>query len=107
MAKANGQVPNGAHDDDDDDDDADDDDEGQTAAIDGWIDALLLRHDIEFARTRIGITIDVPPKLVAVIGALIDGIYAAARGQELPELPPAVPKPAKPTKPTKAKPKKR
>ena len=79
-----------------------DDDPGQTEAIDGWIDALLLRHDIEFTRSRAGkLTIDVAPKWANVFGALIEGVYAAARGQELPDLPIAAPKAPK------AKPKKR
>jgi len=79
-----------------------DDDPGQTEAIDGWIDAVLLRHDVEFARSRAGkLTIDVAPKWANVFGALIEGVYAAARGQELPDLPSAAPKAPK------AKPKKR
>ena len=76
-----------------------DDDPGQTEAIDGWIDAVLLRHDVEFTRSRTGkLTLVAAPK---VIEALIDGVYAAARGQELPDLPPATPKKPRP------KPKKR
>lgn len=68
-----------------------DDDPGRTAAIDGWIDAVLLRHDVEFTRSRTGkLTLVAAPK---VIEALIDGVYAAARGEELPELPSAAPKP--------------
>lgn len=75
-----------------------DEDEGQTTAIDGWIDAVLLRHDVDFTRSPDGaLTIDVAPKWAAVFGALIDGIYAAARGDELPELP-ALPAPAPPPK---------
>jgi hypothetical protein len=78
-----------------------DDDPGQTAAIDGWIDAVLLRHDVEFTRSRTGkLTLPTAPKILTV---LIDGIYAAARGQELPDLPPAASKAPAP----KAKPKKR
>ena len=79
-----------------------DDDPGQTEAIDGWIDGVLLRHDVEFSRSRTGkLTIDVAPKWANVFGALIEGVYAAARGQELPDLPSAAPKAPK------AKPKKR
>lgn len=66
----------------------DDDDPGQTAAIDGWIDAVLLRHDVDFTRSRDGkIVWNVDAKWAAVLGTLTDGIYAAARGQELPDLP--------------------
>ena len=87
------------------DDEPEDDDPGQTEAIDGWIDAILLRHDVEFTRSSTGkLTIDVAPKWgkwADVIRALIEGVYAAARGQELPDLPRAAPKAAK------AKPKKR
>lgn len=74
-----------------------DDDPGQTEAIDAWIDAVLLRHDVEFTRSRVGkLTIDVAPKWgTNVIGALIEGIYAAARGQELPDLPSVAPNPQK------------
>lgn len=73
-----------------------DDDPSQTEAIDGWIDAVLLRHDVEFTRSRDGkLTLDVTPKWAQVLGTLIDGIYAAARGQELPDLPSAAPKAAK------------
>lgn len=75
------------------DDESEDDDPGQTAAIDGWIDAVLLRNDVDFARSPIGkLTLLVDPKWAAVFGMLIDGIYAAARGQELPDLPSAPPK---------------
>jgi len=74
-----------------------DDDPGQTAAIDGWIDAVLLRHDVDFARSATGalmLTSDpsrphVPQKLAATIELLVAGIYNAARGQELPDLPSA------------------
>lgn len=98
-----------------------DDDPGQTAAIDSWIDAVLLRHDIDFARDakgRLMVTNDpsvrapMEPNLAAAIEMLVSGIYAACRGQELPDLPRAV-KPAKPAKaaPSKStpapKPKKR
>jgi hypothetical protein len=81
-------------------DDNEDDDPGQTAAIDGWIDAVLVRHDVDFTRGRVdgALTIDAPPKWDAVLGALIDGIYAAARGQELPPLPREAPRPARASK---------
>ena len=92
----------------------DDDDPGQTSAIDSWIDAVLLRNDVDFTRTPAGdLSLDVAPKWAAVIGTLVDGVYAAARGQELPDLPKAelkavtarkpfkVPKNAKPAKPAK------
>ena len=95
-------------------DDGDDDDPGQTSAIDSWIDAVLLRNDIDFTRTPEGdLSLDVAPKWAAVIGTLVDGVYAAARGQELPDLPKAelkavtarkpfkAPKSAKPAKPAK------
>lgn len=86
-----------------------DDDPGQTGVIDGWIDAVLLRNDVEFTRSRAGkITIDVTSKWTGVISTLIDGIYAAARGQELPDLPSAPPKIPKTTKsPKTATPRKR
>ena len=71
----------------------DDDDPGQTVAIDGWIDAVLLRHDVPFTRSRAGkLSIVGSPGWAPVIGMLIDGIYAAARGQELPDLPRDEPK---------------
>ena len=92
----------------------DDDDPGQTSAIDSWIDAVLLRHDVDFTRSPEGdLSLDVAPKWAAVIGTLVDGVYAAARGQELPDLPKAElkavtarkpfkePKPAKPAKTAK------
>ena len=81
-------------------DEIDDDDPGQTAAIDGWIDAVLLRHDVDFSRGATGtlrLTSDpsrphVPQKLAAAIELLAAGLYAAARGKELPDLPSAAPK---------------
>jgi len=90
----------------------DDDDPGQTAAIDGWIDAVLLRHDVEFTRDAKGaLMVTNDPKrrapmeqpLAAAIELLVTGVYAAARGQELPELPqaPARVRPAKAPKPKK------
>lgn len=102
----------------------DDDDPGQTAAIDGWIDAVLLRHDVNFSRGATGalkLTSDpshphVPQKLAAAIELLATGLYAAARGKELPDLPSAAPKAPKApktfttfmaAKATKEKPKKR
>ena len=69
-----------------------DDDPGQTAAIDAWIDAVLLRNDVTFARTRAGKLSIHEAKFSPVIEMLIRGVYAAARGQELPDLPPTVPK---------------
>lgn len=92
------------------DDEPEDDDPGQTAAIDGWIDAVLLRHDVDFARDAKGtlmVTSDpsrahVPQNLAAAIELLVAGVYAAARSQELPDLPSEAPKPAaKPKKPKK------
>lgn len=78
------------------------DDPGQTAAIDGWIDALLLRNDVDFTRSRDGhVVLHHVPKPANVMKTLIDAVYAAARGQELPDLPSA------PPKAPKAKPKKR
>lgn len=96
--------------------DSEDDDPGQTAAIDSWIDAVLLRHDIEFTRDakgRLMVTNDprrrapMEPNLAAAIELLVTGVYAAARGQELPDLPstPPPPTPTKRTKPTPAAPK--
>jgi hypothetical protein len=103
-AKINGSVLH--------EDEPEDDDPGQTAAIDGWIDAVLLRHDVEFARDakgRLMVTSDpkrqapMPQNLAAAIELLVTGVYAAARGQELPELPsmPSPPKPSKAPKPKK------
>lgn len=80
--------------------DDEDDDPGQTAAIDGWVDAVLMRNDVEFTRSRDGTLTIQAPKLRPVLSVLIDGIYAAARGQELPDLPAA-------PKGPKVKPKKR
>lgn len=85
-----------------------DDDPGQTATIDGWIDALLLRNDVDFTRSKDGaLSLEVDAKWAAVIGTLIDGVYAAARGQELPELPSAELRAVKAAKMSKTKPKKR
>jgi len=102
-------------------DETEDDDPGQTAAIDGWIDAALLRHDVDFVRDakgRLMLTNDpkrsapMPQKLAATIELLVAGIYAAARGQELPDLPSPTAEgratyAPKPKAAPKAKPKKR
>jgi hypothetical protein len=83
-------------------DDDEDDDPGQTAAIDGWIDAVLVRHDVDFTRSRAGtLAINADPKWATVLWTLIDGIYAATRGQELPPLPSTAPRPPKSAKPKK------
>lgn len=83
------------------------DDSGQTATIDGWIDAVLLRHDVDFTRTRDGtLTIVGAPTWAAILGTLIDGIYAAGSGQALPPLPDSALTP-KPPKSSRPKPKKR
>jgi hypothetical protein len=79
--------------------DDENDDPGQTATIDGWIDAVLLRHDVTFSRTRAGkLAIHESATQAPVIKMLVDGIYAAARGQELPDLPPRAPKVTTPPK---------
>jgi len=89
----------------DDGDGDEDDDPGQTAAIEAWVDAVLLHHDVGFTRSRAGKrTLNVDPEWAPVLEALINGVRAAARGQELPDLPRA-PK-ASPLKPPKKKPKK-
>lgn len=88
-------------------DEDDDDDPGQTDAVDGWIDAVLLRHDVEFTRTPDGtlkIAIDDEARMTGVVHMLIKGIYAATRGQELPDLPTPA---AKAHKKPPGKPKKR
>jgi hypothetical protein len=61
---------------------------GQTAAIDAWIDAVLRRSGVKVRRTSDGNLdlLDTPAKWVAIVDALCSGIYAAARGQELPEV---------------------
>lgn len=70
-----------------------DDDPGQTAAIDGWINAVLLRNDVSFTRRRSGeVKIHEAKSASTLIEMLIEGIYAAARGQELPDLPHTDPK---------------
>ena len=110
IARVNGGLPQ-----DDDEPESEDDDPGQTEAIDGWIDAVLLRHDVEFTRSTSGaLSLDVAPKWAAIIGTFVDGVYAAARGQELPDLPRAELKavralktPTPKTSAPKSKPKKR
>jgi hypothetical protein len=69
-------------------DDDDDDDPGQIAAIDAWIDAVLKRGGVKVHRASDGNLdlLDAPAKWVAIVDALCSGIYAAARGQELPEV---------------------
>ncbi len=94
LAKVGGPLPDVSYDD-------QDDDPEQTNAIDGWIDAVLLRHDIDSARDakgRVMVTGDpherrspMPQNLAAAIELLVAGVYAAARGQELPDLPPNPP----------------
>lgn len=112
LAKVGGSLP---------EDEPEDDDPGQTATIDGWIDAVLLRHDVEFARDAKGglmVTNDparsapMPQNQAATIELLVAGIYAAARGQELPDLPSPTAEgrathAPKPKAAPKAKPKKR
>lgn len=68
--------------------DDEDDDPGQTAAIDAWIEAVLKRGGVKARRARDGNLdlIDAPAKWVAIVDALCSGIYAAARGEELPEV---------------------
>jgi hypothetical protein len=76
-------------------------DPGQTATIDAWIDAVLLRHDVDFTRSRSGkITFNCSPEWAAVLEVLVTGIYATAQGQELPDLSSAQ-KSKKTTKPKK------
>lgn len=85
-----------------------DHDPGQTEAIDGWIDAVLMRNDVDFTRSIDGaLSLEIEPKWAAVIGTLIDGVYAATRGQDLPDLPSAELKAVKTAKVSKTKPKKR
>lgn len=81
----------------------------QTEVIDGWIDAVLLRHDVDFVREEGELKFGTHPaldpvKLVQTIAMLANGIYAAARGEELPDLPPSAPKASKtPSLTTKSK----
>ena len=65
-----------------------DPDPAQTKAIDNWIVAVLKRGGLQVRRASDGNLdlMDVPAKWVAIISALCDGIYAAARGEELPEV---------------------
>ena len=86
---------------------AEDDDLGQEIIIDGWIDAVLLRHYVIFAREKGVLRLDNylyddPKKLVAVIALLVNGIYAVARGEVLPDLPSIAPPQKAPLKPQKA-----
>jgi hypothetical protein len=87
-------------------DEDEDADPGQ-AEIDGWIDAVLLRHDVEFARGHDSkLKLAGPSKWTAVLETLITGVYAAAYGQELPELSNVAPKAKTPKPQTSKKPKK-
>lgn len=94
-ARANGTPPHNEPEPEEADEDPD-----QTAVIDAWIDAVLLRHDVDFTRSGTDeLTLDIPPKWAAVLEVLITGIYAASRGQELPELPREELRPRKASKP--------
>lgn len=64
------------------------DDPTKTAAIDAWIIAVLRRGGLKVSRARDGNLdiLDAPAKWVGITEALCDGIYAAARGEELPEV---------------------
>jgi hypothetical protein len=80
--------------------DGSEDEDEDPSAIDAWIDAVLLRHDVDFTRSRAGkISFKNAPEEVEVLEVLIAGLYAASRGQELPELPSEAPKPKKASKP--------
>ena len=94
--------------------DDEDDDPGQIRAIDGWIDAVLLRLDVEFTRDAHGdlsLMMDhsrphAPENLATAVEVLIAGIRAAARGQAMPDPPsalrePRISKPGKGAKPKK------
>ena len=73
--------------------------EDSRSVIDAWIDGVLLRHDVDFTRSRAGkISLDVPSWWAKVLEVLIAGVYAGALGQPLPELPSESP-PPKPKKP--------
>lgn len=77
-------------------------DPGHPPALDAWIDAVLLRHDVDFTRSRTGkITFACSPEWAALLEVLVTGIYAAAQGQELPDLPSGPPRPKKTGKPKK------
>src|SRR4029077_5874946 len=74
----------------------------QPATIDAWIDAVLLRHDIDFTRSLAGeITFDPPLEQAGILKILIAGIYAIAQGRELPEVPSTPPRSKKAPKPKK------
>ena len=70
------------------DDTEEDTDPALTAAIDDWIVAVLQRGGVKVHRASDGNLdiLDAPAKWVAIIDGLCAGIYAAARGQELPEV---------------------
>jgi hypothetical protein len=71
--------------------DLDNSDPGPADVIEGWIDAVLLRHDVDFTRANGGDLVLVgPAKWTAVIGALVEGLRASARAKALPELSPSV-----------------
>lgn len=79
-----------------------DEDPEQLSAIDAWIDALLLRHDVDFSRSRTGkITFAHTTEGATLLEALITSLYAAAQDQELPELPSVPSTPKSPGKPKK------
>jgi hypothetical protein len=81
---------------------SDAEDSGQATMIDAWIDAVLLRHDVNFTRSAAGkIRFDGSAEKVALLEILIAGIYATAQGEELPELPSERQKPKKTSKPKK------
>jgi hypothetical protein len=80
-ARVDGVLPRGASSD-------TEEDPGQAPMIDAWIDAVLLRHDVDFSRVRGTIKLNVAPSPEnKVLTVLIDGVYALALGQALPELP--------------------
>ena len=63
------------------------------SVVDAWIDAVLLRHDVDFTRSRAGkISLSVPSVWAKVLEVLIAGVYAGALGHPLPELPSVSPK---------------
>ncbi len=64
------------------------DDPSQTAAIDTWIAAVLVRGGVKVGRAKDGALnlFDVPMKWALLVDALSAGIHAAARGEELPEI---------------------
>lgn len=76
------------------------------STLDAWIDAVLLRHDVDFVRGGTGKVVCHNPEWANVIEILIDGLYAVAQGQKLPDLPAEPPRAAPEAKKT-AKPKKR